>query len=96
MSGSPRIERSCDNIKQCIVDECGMSTEPEVVIPITGSRARQIVLIGDHKQLQPVIQDNVAKNLGLGVSMFERLSKRATMLEVQYRMVSVCHKNLVQ
>ena len=77
---------------QCIVDECGMCTEPEVVIPITGSYLRQIVLIGDHKQLQPIIKDNVAKNLGLGVSMFERLSKRATMLEVQYRMVSVCHK----
>jgi len=44
------------------------------------------VLIGDHKQLQPVIQDQTAKTLGLSVSMFERLSKRALMLEIQYRM----------
>ena len=46
-----------------------------------------MVLIGDHKQLQPVIQDNLAITLGLSVSMFERLSERAKMLELQYRMV---------
>ena len=86
-SGSPRIVSSCDNIQQCIVDECGMCMEPESLVPITCSRAKQVVLIGDHKQLQPVIQDHVAKTLGLSVSMFERHSKRATMLELQYRMV---------
>ena len=86
-SGSPRIATSCDNVQQCIVDECGMCMEPESLVPITCSRARQVVLIGDHKQLQPVIQDHVAKTLGLTVSMFERHSKRATMLELQYRMV---------
>ena len=75
------------NIQQCIVDECGMCLEPESLVPITSSRARQVVLIGDHKQLQPIIQDRVAKTLGLGISMFERLSRRAMMLEIQYRMV---------
>ena len=64
-----------------------MCMEPESLVPITGSRARQIVLIGDHKQLQPVVQDHVAKSLGLNVSMFERHSKRAIMLRLQYRMV---------
>ena len=86
-AGSPRIAKSCDNIQQCIVDECGMCLEPESLVPITSSGARQVVLIGDHKQLQPVIQDQVAKTLGLSVSMFERHSKRAMMLQVQYRMV---------
>ena len=61
--------------------------EPESLVPITCSGARQVVLIGDHKQLQPVIQDHVAKALGLNVSMFERHSERARMLELQYRMV---------
>jgi len=86
VAGSPRIVTSCDNVQQCIVDECGMCMEPESLVPITGSRARQIVLIGDHKQLQPVVQDHVAKSLGLNVSMFERHSKRAKMLRLQYRM----------
>ena len=64
-----------------------MCLETESLVPIMCSRARQVVLIGDHKQLQPIIQDHVAKTLGLNVSMFERLSKRAMMLELQYRMV---------
>ena len=86
-SGKPRLTRSCGNIQQCIVDECGMCTELESLIPITCSEARQVVLIGDHKQLQPIILDNLAMTLGLSVSMFERLSERAKMLELQYRMV---------
>ena len=86
-SGKPRLTRSCDNIQQCIVDECGMCMEPESLVPITCSKARQVVLIGDHKQLQPIILDNLAMKLGLCVSMFERLSERAKMLELQYRMV---------
>ena len=88
VAGMPRIASSCeDNIWQCIVDECGMCMEPESLVPITCSGVQQVVLIGDHKQLQPVIQDNLAMTLGLNVSMFERLSKRAKMLELQYRMV---------
>ena len=86
-SGKPRLTRSCGNIQQCIVDECGMCMELESLVPITSSKARQVVLIGDHKQLQPVVQDNLAMTLGLSVSMFERLSERAKMLELQYRMV---------
>ncbi|XP_068761003.1 3'-5' exoribonuclease HELZ2-like isoform X3 [Montipora capricornis] len=90
-AGSPRIISSCDNIQECIVDECGMCMEPESLVPITCSGARQVVLIGDHKQLQPVIQDHVAKTLGLSVSMFERHSKRAMMLKLQYRMhIGIC------
>ena len=90
-SGKPRLTGSCDNIQQCIVDECGMCMEPESLVPITCSKARQVVLIGDHKQLQPVIQDNLAMKLGLSVSMFERLSERAKMLRLQYRMVRGYH-----
>ena len=64
-----------------------MCMELESLVPITCSKARQVVLIGDHKQLQPIIKDNLAMKLGLSVSMFERLSERAKMLELQYRMV---------
>ena len=87
VAGMRGITTSCDNIQQCIVDECGMCMELQSLVPITSSKARQVVLIGDHKQLQPIIQDNLAMTLGLSVSMFERLSERAKMLELQYRMV---------
>ena len=87
VAGSPKLEFGCDNLVQCIVDECGMCLEPETLIPMTCKNIEQIVLIGDHKQLQPVIKDNTAKSLGLQKSMFERLSSKAIMLQRQYRMV---------
>ena len=88
-AGSERIVKLCnDDIEQCIVDESGMCMEPETLVPIRSSRANQIVLIGDHKQLQPIVKDDKAKAMGLGTSLFERYSEKAFMLELQYRMVS--------
>ena len=85
----PRILKPCkDFICQCIIDECGMCIEAETLCAMVGKNAWQVVLIGDHKQLQPVIQCEKAKDLGLGISMFERFSKQAHMLKIQYRMVS--------
>lgn len=81
------IIKSCEeNIKQCIVDECGMYLELESLLPIAFLAPQQVVLIGDHKQLQPIIHDKKTQNLGLNVSMFERLSGKAKMLRLQYRM----------
>ena len=64
-----------------------MCMELESLVPVTFSRAKQVVLIGDHKQLQPVVKDQQAMTLGLNISMFERLSDRVQMLKLQYRMV---------
>ena len=65
-SGSGRIQK-CVNVIQCIVDEAGMCSEPETLIPLVGNvkgkgskgftkedrrDPRQVVLIGDHKQLR--------------------------------------------
>jgi hypothetical protein len=35
--------------------------------------SRHLVLVGDHKQLPPVVQSQAAKEGGLGKSLFERL-----------------------
>lgn len=65
--------------------------EPECLVPLAAfSGARQVVLVGDHKQLQPIVKNSIAKDRGLGVSLFERYSSRAIMLNVQYRMVCYC------
>ena len=86
---SHRIIAPCEGfVCQCIVDECGMCIEAETLSAMLGSNANQVILIGDHKQLQPVIQCDKAKDLGLGISMFERFSEKADMLQIQYRMVS--------
>ncbi|XP_055954677.1 helicase with zinc finger domain 2 [Patella vulgata] len=74
------------NIKQIIIDESGMCTEPETMIPLTSFDASNIVLIGDHKQLQPILSEQKAKQLGLQTSLFERYAGQAQMLEIQYRM----------
>ena len=85
---SPRILSPREGfICQCIIDECGMCIEAETLCAMLGSNAKQVVLIGDHKQLQPIIQCEKARELGLGISMFERFSERAKMLKIQYRMV---------
>ena len=87
------------SVRQCIIDECGMAYEPETIVPI--SKCEHAVLIGDHKQLQPVINYQPAKDNGLTTSLFERYAMRYQdekdragdnryifTLKTQYRMVS--------
>ncbi|XP_078693443.1 3'-5' exoribonuclease HELZ2-like isoform X1 [Branchiostoma floridae x Branchiostoma belcheri] len=73
-------------VKQCIIDEAGMCMEPESLIPITNFALEQVVLIGDHKQLQPIVGQPDARDLGLEVSLFQRHAEKAFMLQIQYRM----------
>ncbi|KAG6902936.1 hypothetical protein C0995_009328 [Termitomyces sp. Mi166 len=71
------------------LDEASMSTEPASLIPIMKG-SRHVALIGDHKQLPPVITSLEAQALGLGLSLFERLTQEGVvpsiMLDTQYRM----------
>ena len=91
-AGSNRINKSIGRAEQCIIDECGMCTEPETLLPMILSE--KIILVGDHKQLQPVVLNKTAESLGLKFSMFQRLfedekmSHYCIMLTEQYRMVN--------
>ena len=75
------------SFEMAIVDEAGQLTEPLTLGLIL--RARRFVLIGDDRQLPPVVRTR-----SLSHSMFERLKRHAerggsnslTMLDVQYRM----------
>ncbi|KAJ7058102.1 P-loop containing nucleoside triphosphate hydrolase protein [Mycena amicta] len=71
------------------LDEASMSTEPASLIPLMKG-SRHVALIGDHKQLPPIITSTEAKDLGLGKSLFERLIEEGVaptiMLDTQYRM----------
>ena len=90
-AGSNRMKTR--EVKQCIIDECAMCIEPETLLPMILSK--KIILVGDHKQLQPVVLSKTAESLGLKVSMFQRLfrdrsmSQYRIMLTEQYRMVSL-------
>lgn len=55
--------------------------------------AFQVVLIGDPKQLRPIVKNMRVKKLGMSRSLFERYfqlhNKRVVMLDTQYRMVNI-------
>ncbi|WFD27604.1 hypothetical protein MNAN1_002604 [Malassezia nana] len=81
------------------MDEGSMATEPIALIPLMKGCA-QLALVGDHKQLPPVLQSAEARRAGLSTSLFERLIRGdtvpgsasphcavpSTMLDVQFRM----------
>ena len=74
--------------KHVLIDESTQATEPETLIPIVMG-AKQVVLVGDHCQMGPVIVCKPAEKAGYGRSMFERLLQlghRPHRLDVQYRM----------
>lgn len=76
------------NFRSVLIDESTQATEPEVLIPIVKG-AKQVILVGDHQQLGPVIIDKKAGEAGLKQSLFERLIALGHLpirLEVQYRM----------
>eukprot|EP01064_Diplonema_japonicum_P003905 TRINITY_DN12583_c0_g1_i3.p1 TRINITY_DN12583_c0_g1~~TRINITY_DN12583_c0_g1_i3.p1 ORF type:complete len:657 (+),score=141.34 TRINITY_DN12583_c0_g1_i3:398-2368(+) len=85
-SGDSRLSRM--RFKQVLVDESTQATEPECLIPLVLG-AKQVVLVGDHCQLGPVIMCKQAAKAGLARSLFERLVMlgiRPIRLQVQYRM----------
>ncbi|NXT44384.1 M10L1 helicase, partial [Pelecanoides urinatrix] len=61
-----------------ILDEAGQASEPESLIPIglISEANGQIVLVGDPKQLGPVIKSKIALSFGLNMSLLERLTSR--------------------
>lgn len=73
---------------QVLVDEATQATEPSVLVPIVRG-ARQVVLVGDHRQLSPTVISRRAEDGGLSRSLFERLMDMGIvphLLTKQYRM----------
>ncbi|KAL8724048.1 MAG: hypothetical protein Q9181_007011 [Wetmoreana brouardii] len=72
----------------CIVDEASQITLPVCLGPIR--MARTFILVGDHNQLPPLVQNKEAQEGGLDVSLFKILSDNqpssVVNLEHQYRM----------
>ena len=70
------------------IDEAAQALEPACWIPI--SRAKRVVLAGDHCQLPPTVKSFEAEKGGMGKTLFEKCIERqpnvAVMLKTQYRM----------
>ena len=73
---------------QVLIDESTQATEPAALVPLVRG-ARQVVLVGDHKQLPPTVLSFRAEENGLKRSLFERLVDlgiEPLLLTTQYRM----------
>ncbi|XP_058104199.1 DNA replication ATP-dependent helicase/nuclease JHS1 isoform X2 [Magnolia sinica] len=72
----------------CIMDEAGQTTLPVSLGPLMF--ASTFVLVGDHYQLPPLVQSTEARENGMGISLFCRLSEAhpqaISALQCQYRM----------
>ncbi|KAL4460032.1 hypothetical protein ABPG74_003558 [Tetrahymena malaccensis] len=71
-----------------IIDESNQAIEPETLIPLY-HQAINLILIGDHKQLPPIIQSPQASKEGLKRSLYSRLVQAGLspqFLSIQYRM----------
>jgi regulator of nonsense transcripts 1 len=85
-AGDPRLSRF--TFRYVLLDEASQACEPEALIPIVRG-AKQVILVGDHQQLGPVILNKKSANAGLSRSLFERLialGLNPMRLQVQYRM----------
>ncbi|XP_059487209.1 regulator of nonsense transcripts 1 [Neocloeon triangulifer] len=85
-AGDPRLQRQKFN--SILIDESMQATEPECMVPVVLG-AKQLILVGDHCQLGPVVMCKKAARAGLSQSLFERLvvlGIKPFRLEVQYRM----------
>jgi regulator of nonsense transcripts 1 len=78
-----------NEFKYVLIDESTQCCEIECLLPIVHGR-RHVILIGDQKQLGPTIIHPKSSNVGMNISLFERMIKiypdNYMMLKKQYRM----------
>ena len=72
----------------CIVDEASQVLLTTCLGPLFS--AKKFILVGDLEQLPPVIKSKEARQMGMGVSLFEMLDSKQSSVELvhQYRMNS--------
>jgi len=94
-AGNRRISKFT-KISQCIVDECNMCLDAELLVPLVlaGQQFQHMVLIGDPMQLVPVLHSKTAGRYGLNQSLFSALFDchgvrryECRLLRMQFRMV---------
>lgn len=87
-SGSKEFTTQYPTFDVCIIDEVSKATPPELILAVL--KAKKMVLVGDHKQLPPMVgmetYEEVAKQLDIPedktahmkISLFEELFTRAS------------------
>ncbi|PWA77567.1 P-loop containing nucleoside triphosphate hydrolase [Artemisia annua] len=89
VSSSIRLHTLKTNIELLVIDEAAQLKECESLIPLQLAGLRDVILIGDEKQLPATVQSKICMKAELGRSLFQRLVmlKHTThLLNIQYRM----------
>ncbi|XP_002966061.2 uncharacterized protein LOC9634966 [Selaginella moellendorffii] len=90
----PLVQNSAVLFDVAVLDEASQAIEAETAIIMGLSCLKQLVLVGDHRQLPPTVLSEKSKMSGYGRSLFQRLhalDHPNIMLNVQYRMhPSIC------
>ena len=74
-----------------VIDEAAQALEPDTILPLVHN-SKMVCLIGDDKQLGPIVHSKIAEYNGFGISLFERIHSNfkdapfITLLNEQYRM----------
>ncbi|TRY66323.1 hypothetical protein DNTS_024319 [Danionella cerebrum] len=84
-AASPNLTKNL-SARQILIDECAMATEPQTLVPLVSFKPEKVVLLGDHKQLRPIVKNEHVRRLGLTRSLFETYTSKAILLDTQYRM----------
>lgn len=85
-AGDPRV--ASRRFRSVLIDEATQATEPEALISLVHG-VEQAIMVGDHRQLGPVLMNKACSKAGFDRSLFERLMQvgiRPIRLQVQYRM----------
>ncbi|KAJ8311783.1 hypothetical protein KUTeg_010664 [Tegillarca granosa] len=77
----------------CIVDEASQVLQPACLGPLFS--AHKFVLVGDPKQLPPVVQCKEARNLGMDESLFSRLDDSGATYELNLHEIMSLSNKLV-
>ena len=80
-SGGKRMPEA--NFDWAIIDEAGRATVPEALVPI--AKAERVILVGDERQLPPMVDDEIARDEAAGspgdypldTSLFQTLVEQA-------------------
>ena len=94
---NPRFSTDQSSFEWAIVDEAGRATVPEVLIPV--GMARKVILVGDERQLPPMVDESIGRpetdevSPSLETSLFQDILEQdvdprgyVATLKTQYRM----------
>jgi|LauGreDrversion4_2_1035121.scaffolds.fasta_scaffold246735_1 regulator of nonsense transcripts 1 len=99
-----QLRRNSVNVKtvveemgyRVIIDEAAQAIEPEILIPLLG--AEQVVLIGDHKQLGPLLnrkfkESAILNQIPFTDSLFYRLQVASESVENRFEPIFLEEQN---